>query len=475
MSPSDKPFDEERYKALMDGHAIKEKSIQEVLGNKDYRIDSQFWTTSICKNDNLRYSKIGELILESQYGISVDMNTDKRGYPIFRMNELHDMLMDLSVEKYADISPKEYQVFSLNDGDVLFNRTNSYEWVGRTAVYYKNNNTPFTYASYLVKFVTDRARLLPECLTAFLSCKYGVTAIKARARQSINQTNVNPEEVKEIEMPLFSRAFQESLRDLFVRANANRAEADIVYNQANTILNKSINCVNASSAAISVKPLSNSFLQSGRLDAEYYQPKYDVLNDLLKIKHKKLVELAYVDAGEFVEETKYGEIGVPYVRGSNITNSVIDICNSTKVNVNINQYNHICKNDLAFAMIGSVGNVAINLDDECIVSNNLGALRPFDKNMSYYLLVYLNSRIGQLFFEKYQTRTAQPKIRREDVENFIVPLIDDNDIKEISEAVSQSFDLRRETKRLLDLAVKAVEIAIETDENIAMNWLQAQI
>ena len=235
MSPSDKPFDEKRYKALMDGHAIKEKSLSKIMRNKDSRVDSQFWTTEIVKNDNYSYDKIGNLIKGSQYGISVDMNTDGKGYPIFRMNELHDMLMDLSTEKYADITPVEYQNFSLNDGDVLFNRTNSYEWVGRTAVYYKNNETPFTYASYLVKFVPDTDRLLPEYLATYLSSKNGVLAIKSRARQSVNQTNVNPEEVKEIEIPLLSMSFQKVLKSCFVKANSSRIQADDLYKFAKII------------------------------------------------------------------------------------------------------------------------------------------------------------------------------------------------------------------------------------------------
>lgn len=56
------------------------------------------------------------------------MNTDSVGYPIYRMNEIHDMLCDLDVDKCADITQAEYDRFALKDRDVLFNRTNSFEW-----------------------------------------------------------------------------------------------------------------------------------------------------------------------------------------------------------------------------------------------------------------------------------------------------------------------------------------------------------
>lgn len=99
----------------MDGLNCREITLKEALANKDKRIDSQFWTTHISKNPRYIYSKIGNVILSSQYGMSIDMNTEKKGYPIFRMNELHHMLTDLEVEKYANVSSIEYQVFSLQD------------------------------------------------------------------------------------------------------------------------------------------------------------------------------------------------------------------------------------------------------------------------------------------------------------------------------------------------------------------------
>lgn len=229
----------------MDGLNCREITLKEALANKDKRIDSQFWTTHISKNPRYIYSKIGNVILSSQYGMSIDMNTEKKGYPIFRMNELHHMLTDLEVEKYANVSSIEYQVFSLQDKDVLFNRTNSYEWVGRTGIYYKNDDTPFMYASYLVKFVPDSSVILPEYLTTFLNTGIGVKAIKARARQSVNQTNVNPEEVKEIEIPLLSMKLQRAIEELFLIANQKRVYARDLYEQAVCLLHDHLNMISS--------------------------------------------------------------------------------------------------------------------------------------------------------------------------------------------------------------------------------------
>ena len=73
----------------MDGLEVKEVPLSEVYNNKDARIDSGFYTTHIFRNETLHYEQIGKCLLSTQYGISKDMNTENKGYPIFRMNELH--------------------------------------------------------------------------------------------------------------------------------------------------------------------------------------------------------------------------------------------------------------------------------------------------------------------------------------------------------------------------------------------------
>ena len=406
------------------------------------------------------------------------MNEVGKGYPIYRMNEIHNSVCDLEVKKYADITQQELSLFKLQDGDVLFNRTNSYEWVGRTGIYYKaEEQEEKVFASYLVRLVPDAEQILPEYLTAFLNTSKGIKQIKARARQSINQTNVNPEEVKEIEIPLLSKNLQKAVRTNYLSAHAKLIASQEAYRAAEALLNNFLSTTDFSNSNYSIKTLADSFGQSGRLDAEYYQSKFDIMQDIIKrYPHKKLSELAAINTGEFVEEKFYGNTGIDYIRGTDITNWIVDNDSAVKVDINCSGLKTISYNDLAFAMIGSVGNVSIYKSNNYgIVSNNLGIITPFDKNFSNYILLFLDSEIGQMFFEKYQTRTAQPKIRKEDIENFLIPLLDDKTVKGLSSKVEESFRLRKEAKQLLDNAIKAVEMAIETDEKTALIWLDAQL
>ena len=217
------------------------------------------------------------------------MNEEEIGYPIYRMNEIHDLLCDLEVDKYADITFKEAKKFILKDGDVLFNRTNSFEWVGRTGIYYKNelDDRDYVFASYLVRFNTDKNIILPEYLNVFLNCKYGVLDIKRRARQSINQTNVNPEEVKEMQIPILSMELQDRLRECLISASGKEKQSKNLYISSENLLISELGLenFNPSNEKISIKSLKESFLKTGRLDSEYYQVKYDEY--LQKIKLNK--------------------------------------------------------------------------------------------------------------------------------------------------------------------------------------------
>ncbi|MDR0733309.1 MAG: hypothetical protein LBF08_04520, partial [Dysgonamonadaceae bacterium] len=191
---------------------------------------------------------------------------------------------DLSVDKCADISVNDFQNFELKNRDVLFNRTNSFEWVGRTGIYYQNDEIKKTFASYLVRFNPNENILLPEYLAAFLNTKQGVWDIKRRARQSINQTNVNPEEVKEIEIPILSMDFQKKVKCNFEEANKKRIQSQTLYCQAEELLLETIGLKDfqPSREGKNIKNFKESFLSTGRLDAEYYQPKYEEIENKVK-------------------------------------------------------------------------------------------------------------------------------------------------------------------------------------------------
>lgn len=474
------PFNEAKYNALLEGLEVKIKMFSETLGNKDFRIDSQYYTKEPLKNSKLSYDRIGTFILKAQYGISIEMNEDGLGYPIYRMNEIHNMLCDTEVSKFANISAFELKTFSLNDRDVVFNRTNSFEWVGRTGLYKKLDNRDFVFASYLVRFIPDQRFILPEYLTTFLNTKYGVNDIKRRARQSINQTNVNPEEVKEIEIPKLSLKFQEKLKFIFDVAFNNKVNSVNIYTQAEELLLKEIGLqkLEQNKDAVNIKSFSESFAVSGRLDAEYYQTKYDDILKFIESYRNGSAKLASVcnikdknyfpnDSTEYkyIELSNLGNLG-------EITDFTIDYGSALPTRAR-----RILKtNDVIVSSIeGSLEKCALVSAkyNGALCSNGFYVLSS-DKINSETLLILFKSHLIQSLLKKGCSGTILSAINKTEFENLLLPLIDTETQLKIKEKVKESFALRDKADSLLEIAKQAVELAIEKDEETAIKFINKQ-
>ena len=94
-----------------------------------------------------------------------------------------------------------------------------------------------------------------------------------------------------------------------------------------------------------------------------------------------------------------------------------------------------------------------------------------DKINSEALLVLFKSKPIQALLKQRCSGTILTAISKDEFLNMPLPTIDEVVQKEISDKVQESFRLRKEAKRLLDNAIKAVEMAIETDEEKALKWL----
>lgn len=466
-----------KYEALLEGLEIKEIMLKTIYANKDYRIDSQFHTETVIKNLALSYKRIGDILLSSQYGISIEMNENRIGYPIYRMNEIHSMLCDLNVNKSANINLIELGTFKLNDKDVLFNRTNSYEWVGRTGVYYNNEDNRI-FASYLVRFIPDPLVIKPEYLACFLSSKFGVKEIKRRARESINQTNVNPEEVKEIEIPILSEELQNCVEDNFVKANRMRIDAATLYNRAENFLLREISLYSIdNNATKNIKSLKDSFLFTGRLDAEYYQPKYDSYLDLIKNYHngfEKLSDLCELKNDNYLpnDETQY-----KYIELSNIgNNGEVTGCTVNFGKELPSRARRIVKEgDVLISSIeGSLSSCALVTKeyDGAICSTGFYVMKSKKIN-SETLLILFKSELMQNLLKQRCSGTILTAINNDEFKNLLLPIIDDETQQKIASLLQQTSKLKKQSEQLLEIAKKAVEIAIEQNEATAIDYINS--
>jgi len=449
----------------------------------DFRWDGEFLCFEPKKNPKYKYAQVKDVLKFAQYGISIEMNEEGRGYKIYRMNEISDMFCDLEVDKYADIEEKEMKKFVLKNEDVLFNRTNSQVFVGRTGIFKKFSDESLIFASYLVRFRPNIEKILPEYLTTFLNTKYGVQDVKRRARISINQSNVSSSELQKVEIPLLSINFQNKLEPLFDRAFQLILNSKSLYSQAEQLLLSELGLLDwkLKHELAFVKNFSDT-REAQRFDAEYFQPKYKEIVDVVK-KYKggfiELGKVAKTKRGSLISDTFYNENdGTPYIRGADFSSGflsndkIVYIDNSFVLKTETK----IRKGDIVFALIGTVGSSALVDEnfDEAFISNNIGKITAKIYN-STVLQVLLHSIVGKLYFEKEQTQTAQPKISDKDIHKFILPRLENKIEKEIERKYFESQKLKKLSKSLLEIAKRGVEIAIEKDEKEAKKWINKEL
>lgn len=153
------------------------------------------------KHGKYKAEKIVNYITDIQYGTSSKANTNNKGLPILRMNNIIKSELDFKNLKHIELNNREKQNLILDYNDLLFNRTNSKELVGKTAVF-KKKNTQFTFASYLIRVKLDANRINIDYVNYLFNSKIGRFQIDMTSRQITGQANVNSEEMKSFIFPI---------------------------------------------------------------------------------------------------------------------------------------------------------------------------------------------------------------------------------------------------------------------------------
>ncbi len=142
--------------------------------------------------DNWQLCSLGEITFSSQYGISSSAGGNY-SVPILKMNNLQDGHIDLRNLDYIRLSKAEMESLLLNKGDLLINRTNSSDLVGKAAIYDLAGEHVF--ASYLVRFRLGPS-VLPAFVNYFLNSGPGQSKLKLLATKGVSQANINPSILK---------------------------------------------------------------------------------------------------------------------------------------------------------------------------------------------------------------------------------------------------------------------------------------
>lgn len=179
--------------------------------------------------------KLGEVIASTQYGVGSKANTDGRGLPVLRMNNITVRGgWDLTSIKWCDVAPADRETFTVKRGDLLFNRTNSPELVGKAAVW--RGPEGCAYAGYLVRVRVDPRRMVPEFVSGYLNSVQGKKLLFAWAKASNNMSNISASELRRLPVPVPALRLQAEFDKAVVRILETRSRAEAATQLASSLL-----------------------------------------------------------------------------------------------------------------------------------------------------------------------------------------------------------------------------------------------
>jgi type I restriction enzyme, S subunit len=142
--------------------------------------------------------RMRDIVTLTQYGTAEKADADPCGVPVIRMNNItSDGCWNLKDIKYLKTDAKQYL---LKVGDLLFNRTNSQELVGKTAVW--TDPGTFAYAGYLIRIRFDPQMVSPFYVAAYLNSSFGKRLLLSVAQPSINMSNISASAFLRLPIPV---------------------------------------------------------------------------------------------------------------------------------------------------------------------------------------------------------------------------------------------------------------------------------
>lgn len=454
--------------------------------NEEFRIDSEYYTPdNIQKEDAVlrhEHEYLGKLcdLVAGPFGSAVtteryDKNSCKR---YIRGKDIQSFFVDDNDPVYVeDDLFKSLTQFHLRENDLLLTVVGMK--FGKVAII-GNKDVPsiFSCKSTLIR----NPKVNVWYLLAYLSCNIGHGLVR-RGQRGAAQPGINLFDIKTVPVPLFSDDFQARIKNTILEAKDVLKNSEESFRDAQEFLLAELGLTNwePKHQLSFVKNYSN-VETTQRLDAEYFQPKYEdiiraitsyyggwePLGNLVKIS--KCIE---VGSGEYLDE------GVPFIRVSNLSPFGITVEKyiSEKLYDELKQH-HPKKGEILFSKDATPG-IAYYLNDtpqKMIPSGGILRLKSKSAKVNNeYLTFVLNSILTKEQVNRDVGGSVILHWRPDQVKETAIPLLPEEKQIIIQQNVIKSFKARNKSKYLLECSKLAVELAIEEDEKKASIWLKKEM
>ena len=418
-------------------------------GDAAERIDSQY--QELDRRRRIYYANpqyplvsLGALSTYVQYGISERANTASLGVPMIRMNNLQAIGWDLADLKHIELDDDVLNRYRLLKGDLLFNRTNSKELVGKCEAFDEQGD--WVFASYLIRVRLDTYRALPGFVSAFLNSPAGRIQIDQVSRQVAGMSNVNAEELRDLQIPLPSL---EAQKRLLAELDAARAERDRALTEADRLLNSIDELVKRELGLPEVLlPSRGGYAirlgevkSTSTISADYFHPeRMGALKAIQALPNARLAGLVSFqrESGQRSDDARF--IGLASVAG-----------NSGQLTDAVETASGQCfafeKSDVLYGRLRPYLNKVWLSTFSGVCSTEFHVMRVLNPAalLPAYLAVVMRTQLIVAQTKHMMTGNTHPRLANEDVTNLLIPLAD---LKRQQRIVDETLACQTEAMRL---------------------------
>ena len=473
------PFNEQKYKSLLKGLEVSEVRLSDVLiDNDNKRIDSEYFKKDFLNffNNvpNLRplayFVKDGYRVVYENTQIIEAEEGKIKNYPYFlQATDLETPFIKTDNLFYVNEGDWErYPKGRIKKGEILVEVKGKIEKVSIVPDDFPEK----TLVSGSLFKLTVNQKINKHVLLCYLISKYGM-AFKDRYKTNLLISYVSKPDLYRIPIPEFSKSFQVRINEIFYSIFKYRKQSEALYNQAKELLLETIDIKDfkPNEKGTNIKTFKKSFLATGRLDAEYYQSKYEeIISKIKKQPYDVLGNLVSIKKSIEPGSDVYSDEGLPFIRVSDYNRfgvSVPEKCLTDEFcreNIALLQSLYPTKGTILFSKDGSVG-IAYMMHDNMQAVTSGAILHLNVKNkakiLPEYLTLVLNSEAVKLQAERDVGGSIILHWRVDEIKEVIIPIVSMKIQQQIVDLISESFSLRRKSERLLEEATEMVEREIE--------------
>lgn len=462
-------------------------NFREIKKIQDFRIDAECFKPLHLQTDGLiakrRHEVIGNLaesvINFGAYSLCNYITFLDSGVPFIVTEDIKNNIIDTDNLHY--VSKDVHRILHKSHcqpNQILLTMAGAY--LGQSAVYYLDFEASSNQA--IAKITLKRNALEPFYLSTFLNCIYGQSQIE-RFRTGTGQPNLNLGLIQTIKIPLLDEEFQIYIKRVVLKGIGFNKQSRSLYGQAEQTLLSEIGLLNwkPKHRLSFVKRFSDT-QSSERMDAEYFQPMYEeVVKAVKSLKnHAILGEIVSIKKCIEPGSEAYQDSGIPFLRVSNLLRFGTNTDNQQFLSEALydSLKTHQPKKGEILLSKDATPGIAYYLKDapaKMIPSSGILRLSVKDAESVYpeYLTLVLNSVVVQKQIERDAGGSIINHWLVDQVKNTLIPILPVSTQKRIAEKVDQSFSDREQSKRLLDIAKRGVEMAIEKSEKESQNWIEA--